>query len=182
MSNDKRATLQRLLEQGTTQVVLDPRVADVILPPQFAHEPLLRLNVSYRFPDSDLRVDWWGVQQSLNFPTGRFLCKVPWAAIFAMGDPRSSSRLTIWDESAPPEMRGMVGRAQRRAATPPAEAAEASLSATRANREDRPIRAFRPQVIPGSGGAPEPEADAPEDPEEGPPEPPRGRPFLRVVK
>lgn len=194
-SIDKKETLQRLLEQGTAQIILDPRRPEVHVPPAYTDTPLLRLNVSYRFESSDLKVDWWGVRQTLTFPAGRCLCRIPWEAIFAMANPRHPEYVAFWSGSVPEELRELSAampstvQDQSRGATP-------SPRAKAARREPGPDRSSaphpprprprlrvvqeRPPASSETGGAPS--APGGEDPDGPPPPGPRGRPNLRLVK
>ncbi len=165
---EKKKLVEALIERGTTQIILDPRRDGVRVPPEFREQPLLRLNISPRFPGSDLKVDWWGVRQTLTFPSGRFHCHVPWDAIFAVGSPQRADRVTFWVESAPEEFREVVPKSiARKPKTPP------PVQSPRGNRK---IRAFTPRVIEGARGS-----DDDDDPPPGS-GPPRKRPTLKVIK
>src|SRR2546430_10232540 len=63
---------------------LDARRPGVIVPPQYAQDPQLRLNLSYRFQIHDLEIDDARVQATLSFGGRPFQCIVPWAAIFGI--------------------------------------------------------------------------------------------------
>ncbi len=193
-NNEKREAVGELLRKGATQIVINPRREGVRLPPAFADQLLVRLNVSHRYAGADLKVDWWGVRQTLTFDGGRFACHVPWEAVFAMGDPRRIDRHRIWPADAPDDLQrelkvllhlaGLkrLGSDSESTGAPTAPAAAPRVGAT---------RAFTPRVIEGegrgqaaadpsaSGAAPATDEDDGEDP---PPGDQGGRPALRVVK
>ena len=182
---DKIGLLKKLLQQGTTQIVLDPRCRDVRVPPSFSDSPMLRLNLSFRFPNADLQVDWRGVCQTLTFPEGTFACRIPWAAIFAMGDPRRSDLMTLWEDSVPLELRRRLPSRRHQEGDSQPDS-DLRVSTATSSRRQGAVRGFTPRVIPGDKGqddAPEGQ-DADEEPEPDGPSPDGGhrKTHLRVVK
>ena len=78
---DKRQTLLHFLERGVTMVHLDARQPGVVVPPQYAQEPHLRLNLSYRYNIPDLELRERGVQATLSFGGRPFRCVLPWGSM-----------------------------------------------------------------------------------------------------
>jgi len=98
---EKRKALEGLLSRDkAAAILLDPRGAFVDVPATLKVRPVLRLHVGERFRDSDLRVDDWGVCQTLTFPVGRHACRIPWAAVFGIG-PRDEDSAWVWPEDLP---------------------------------------------------------------------------------
>jgi len=193
-ATDKKEALQRMLDQGMVQLVLDPRGAEVQVPEAFCRIPLLRLNISQRFPDADLRVDWWGVRQTLTFPQGRFCCRIPWSAIFAMANTRHPETIAFWPDSVPAELQQLIGStlSPRPAAHSPRQRAPVPPIPPAAEAPASPRRGFVPRLVTGTAddgeadGAPawtaEDLHELQDEPEPPPPPPARGRPRLRLVK
>jgi hypothetical protein len=100
---DKLKYLEKLLEQGQVQIALDPRNPFVNVPATFKTQPLLRLNLSYKFSDSNLDITAWGITAKLTFPQGKHICRIPWKAICAIMPEGSAGR--AWSEDMPPEYR-----------------------------------------------------------------------------
>lgn len=99
----KRERLLKLLDMGMVMVHLDARSADVSVPPQFACDPHLRLNLSYRFRPCDIEVTEDHVQATLTFGGEPWLCHVPLAAVFGMTSHVSGESL-LWLEDVPEEV------------------------------------------------------------------------------
>jgi stringent starvation protein B len=98
----KKQVLLALLERGIAMVHLDARRPGVSVPAQFAAEPHLRLNLSYRFGIPDLVVDDEKVQATLSFSRQPFQCVMPWPAIF--GVTSEEGRGQVWPEDLPTEV------------------------------------------------------------------------------
>ena len=81
---------------------LDARRPGVSVPQQYAQDPHLRLNLSYRYQIPDLVVDEERVQATLSFGGRPFRCVVPWKAIFAMTTPSGDGK--VWPEDLPAEV------------------------------------------------------------------------------
>ena len=99
----KRETLLDYLQRGVTMVHLDARRVGVAVPPQFAGEAHLRLNLSYRYGIPDLVVDERRVQATLSFGGRPFQCLVPWSAIFGITS-HASGDGQVWPEDLPIEV------------------------------------------------------------------------------
>jgi hypothetical protein len=155
--------LRTMLDDGLVMIHLDPRPADVIVPPQFKSQPMLRLNLAWGFNLPALDIDERGVYAVLSFNRVNFGCTIPWSAIFAMTWPDQEHDGYVWPDCAPPEL----------------QAAFASLPAARAGgRPTGPRAAAQPQLAESTAET----AEAPEMPEtaEAPPSAPRPRPLLVV--
>lgn len=112
----KRDVANQLLRKGSLFIHLDPRVADVIVPPWLRHQAQLVLQVGLNMPIpiNDLRVDENGIFGTLSFSRTPFACNVPWNAIFALvGD---EGRGMVWPESMPKEIVAEVEREAAREA------------------------------------------------------------------
>ena len=107
---DKRQTLLHFLERGVTMVHLDARQPGVVVPPQYAQEPHLRLNLSYRYNIPDLELRERGVQATLSFGGRPFRCVLPWGSIFGITSHAGEGQ--VWPEDLPGEV--MEGIATRR--------------------------------------------------------------------
>ena len=107
---DKRQTLLHFLERGVTMVHLDARKEGVVVPPQYAQEPHLRLNLSYRFGIPDLDMSERRIQATLSFGGRPFQCLLPWASIFGITSHAGEGQ--VWPEDLPGEV--MEGIATRR--------------------------------------------------------------------
>ncbi|MBI5508866.1 MAG: stringent starvation protein B [Deltaproteobacteria bacterium] len=87
----KHLLVDKLLELGMVMVIVDSRRPGVEVPPQFAGDPQLRLNLSLRFP-SPMTLDVFGVAAVLTFAGVPFACRLPWDSIYVVfshvsGDP-----------------------------------------------------------------------------------------------
>jgi stringent starvation protein B len=109
---DKRETLLRFLSEGMVLVHLDARLPGVRVPRAHRNEPLLRLNLSYRFASRDLVVDDDGVRCTLSFSGLPYLCELPFPAIFAITSHVSGESM-VWPESLPTEARQDALEVQR---------------------------------------------------------------------
>ena len=99
----KKQTLLGYLERGVAMLHLDARRPGVIVPPQYAQDPHLRLNLSYRFQIHDLEIDDARVQATLSFGGRPFQCIVPWAAIFGITS-QATGDGQVWPEDLPVEV------------------------------------------------------------------------------
>jgi stringent starvation protein B len=153
---DKRQTLMHFLERGVAMVHLDARKAGVVVPSQYAQEPHLRLNLSYRYNIPDLDMSERRVQATLSFGGRPFRCLLPWGSIFGITSHAGEGQ--VWPEDLPGEV--MEGIATRREP----KASEASESG-----HARPSLSC---VASGNG------EKVPADPAE----PERPRPHLRLVR
>ena len=99
----KKDALLACLETGVTMVHLDARRPGVVVPPQHAHDPHLRLNLSYRYGIHDFDVSDQRIQATLSFGGRPFRCILPWTAIFGI-----TSSVThdgqVWPEDIPADV------------------------------------------------------------------------------
>jgi stringent starvation protein B len=107
---DKRQTLLDVLERGVAMVHLDARKPGVVVPSQYAQEPHLRLNLSYRYNIPDLDMSDERVQATLSFGGRPFRCVLPWGSIFGITSHAGEGQ--VWPEDLPGEV--MEGIATRR--------------------------------------------------------------------
>ena len=63
----KKQTLLQYLQRGVAMVHLDARRPGVVVPPQYATDAHLRLNLSYRYSIPDFEIDDRRVQATLSF-------------------------------------------------------------------------------------------------------------------
>jgi stringent starvation protein B len=153
---DKRQTLLHFLERGVTMVHLDARKDGVVVPPQYAQEPHLRLNLSYRYNIPDLEMNDRRVQATLSFGGRPFQCLLPWTSIFGITSHAGEGQ--VWPEDLPGEvMEGIATKRDPKA--PPAVKGRPTLSCVQNTGEVD---------------------DAPEEDEVAKPE--RPRPNLRLVR
>lgn len=113
----KKETLLAWLARGVTMVHLDARRAGVVVPPRYADDAHLRLNLSYRYSIPDLEVGEAGVQATLSFGGRPFHCVLPWEAIFGITS-QASGDGQVWPEDLPVEV---VQTFAERHAQPPRE-------------------------------------------------------------
>jgi stringent starvation protein B len=99
----KKETLLAWLARGVTMVHLDARRAGVVVPPQYADDAHLRLNLSYRYPIPDLEVGDESVQATLSFGGRPFHCVMPWDSIFGITS-QASGDGQVWPEDLPFEV------------------------------------------------------------------------------
>ena len=77
----KRKLLEELLEKGMVMVTVDARHGGVTVPSHLAHDPQLRLNLSYRF-GLPMSIADDAVHATLTFGGQPFACKMPWPAVY----------------------------------------------------------------------------------------------------
>jgi stringent starvation protein B len=111
---DKRDLLLRLLDRGVAMIHLDARFSGVAVPAQFAQDPHLRLNLSYRYQLHDLDIGEERVRATLSFGGRPFHCVVPWKAVFAITS-QASGEGQVWPEDMPAEV-AQEAQEQRRPA------------------------------------------------------------------
>jgi stringent starvation protein B len=119
----KREVVSKLLEDGPVLIHLDARLASVDVPDQYRHDPKLVLRIGHDLQPQipDLMVDDFGVRCTLTFRGRGHLCRLPWAAIYALF--AEDGRGLVWREQVPPEVQaeyqrrseGSGGGAARRA-------------------------------------------------------------------
>ena len=89
-------------------VHLDPRQPGVCVPPQFASDPVLRLNIAYGFNLPALDIDDEGVYAVLSFGGRDFGCTIPWDAVFAMTLPHDEHEGVVFPAAVPTELQGAL--------------------------------------------------------------------------
>jgi stringent starvation protein B len=155
----KKDVALALLEQSSVYVHLDPRGETVRVPPWFKKQPQLVLQVGLNMPVPipDLHLDDDGLSCTLSFNRSPHLCKVPWAAVYALiGE---SGRGMVWPDDVPAEVAAQVQnqkpqpkpRGHLRAVEPTAEEAappppvdiEAAKATDEAKKKKRAKRAKR---------------------------------------
>ena len=97
MNKHKRQLLELLLRHGMVKLLVDPMAKDVEVPPKYRIPEALPLNLSKRFPNTDMVINDECVDVSLTFGGDRFRCHLPWEAIAQIGAATGSTPL------APPE-------------------------------------------------------------------------------
>lgn len=157
----KRQTLLAYLDRGVAMLHLDARRPGVVVPPQFATDAHLRLNLSYRYGIPDLEIGLERVQATLSFGGRAFRCLLPWPAVYGITS-NASGDGQVWPEDLPTEvMHTLAAEADSRKKEAAPAKARPSLSA-----------------IPGSSG-PAPEREEEDLPSE---DRPASRGHLRLVR
>jgi hypothetical protein len=160
----KKTLLLASLETGKTQVRLDARRPGCAVPEHLADQLQLALNLSWRFPDSNMVIDDQGVTASLRFSGRSFRCHLPWVAIWGLAladDPN----LRVWPIDLPPELGG------------PPRTPEGVWTETSATPFARPhLSVVSSQSAPSDG----PALDEARSSDDAPPAP--RTPWLRLVK
>jgi stringent starvation protein B len=179
----KKDVATALLAGPSLFVHLDPRKADVVVPPYFKKQPQLVLQVGLNMPVPipDLVLDDDAMTCTLSFNRSPFWCRIPWASVYALVG--EDGKGMVWPGDVPSEV---VARMQRE--TAPAER-------QRSAPKKRPKRAAARPAAPPAAEKPRPAAEKPrpaaEKPrpaaEKRPAQPTRkGKrelpPYLRVVK
>ena len=134
----KKLTLLGYLERGVAMLHLDARRPGVIVPPQYAQDPHLRLNLSYRFQIHDLEIDDARVQATLSFGGRLFQCIVPWAAIFGITS-QATGDGQVWPEDLPVEVVESADEPEQRR-RPALAAVESEDAPEEPSREEKPNR------------------------------------------
>src|SRR5581483_3678933 len=99
----KKETLLAYLARGVAMVHLDARRPGVSVPPQYATDAHLRLNLSYRYSIPDLEVGDSGVEATLSFGGRPFHCVLPWVSIFGITS-NGTGDGQVWPEDLPVEV------------------------------------------------------------------------------
>ena len=84
-------------------VHLDARRAGVVVPPQYADDAHLRLNLGYRYAIPDLEVGDDAVEATLSFGGRPFHCVLPWESIFGITS-QANGDGQVWPEDLPVEV------------------------------------------------------------------------------
>ena len=99
----KKETLLAYLTRGIAMVHLDARRPGVSVPPQYAMDAHLRLNLSYRYSIPDLEIGDEHVQATLSFGGRPFRCVMPWSSIFGITS-NGTGDGQVWPEDLPVEV------------------------------------------------------------------------------
>jgi len=134
----KKETLLAYLARGIAMVHLDARRPGVVVPPQYAMDAHLRLNLSYRYGIPDFDVSDERIQATLSFGGRSFRCILPWASVFGITS-HGTGDGQVWPEDLPVEVVHTMserGAAQKREQPAPSRP---SLSAVQGElREEAP--------------------------------------------
>ena len=98
----KKQTFLQYLQRGVTMVHLDARRPGVIVPPQYAGDAHLRLNLSYQYSIPDFEIDDRRIQATLSFSGAPFQCILPWESIFGITSHAGDGQ--VWPEDLPTEV------------------------------------------------------------------------------
>jgi stringent starvation protein B len=107
----KKHTLLQYLQRGVTMVHLDARRPGVVVPPQYAGDAHLRLNLSYRYSIPDFEIDERRIQATLSFSGAPFQCILPWESVFGITSHAGDGQ--VWPEDLPTEVMQTLGRTER---------------------------------------------------------------------
>ncbi|MBN2193070.1 MAG: hypothetical protein JW751_09665 [Polyangiaceae bacterium] len=121
----KKEVMLTLLESTSVFIHLDPRCSQVVVPPWFAKQPQLVLQVGLNMavPIRDLNVDDECVSCSLSFNRSPFFCWIPWTSVYALVG--EDGRGMVWPDDVPPEVAAQTG-ATTKTTSPGAGAAKSS--------------------------------------------------------
>src|SRR5438477_4041874 len=146
----KKETLLAFLARGVAMVHLDARRPGVIVPPQYATDAHLRLNLSYRYSIPDLEVSDEDVSATLSFGGRPFRCTLPWGAVFGITS-HGTGDGQVWPEDLPVEVVHTMADRQN-GMHAPASGERASrkppLSAVKGDLKEEPRRAEPPEGAP----------------------------------
>ncbi|MCB9549380.1 MAG: hypothetical protein H6706_26565 [Myxococcales bacterium] len=161
---ERRARLIELLDEGKVLIQVAPRHPGVDLPAHLRDELAVGLALSRRFGLPVLELGPLEVRASLSFHGERYLCVVPWMAVFSMRSFVSAGQ-AFYPESVPPEL--MAG-----------------LALAQAERDEEAAEGPDGELGDEAGDEPGDEIVAAEPGDEEPPpeDPPPGPPRLRLVK
>ena len=132
----KKQTLLAYLQRGVAMVHLDARRAGVTVPPQFAADAHLRLNLSYRYAIPDFDVSDERIRATLSFGGRPFQCVLPWDAVFGITSHSGDGQ--VWPEDLPVEVMQSMAEREEHApsqATPASPMTPVALSAVPGNAE-----------------------------------------------
>jgi stringent starvation protein B len=148
----KKQTLLQFLQRGVTMVHLDARRDGVVVPPQYATEAHLRLNLSYRYKIPDFEVDDRRIQATLSFGGRPFQCLLPWDSIFGITSHGGDGQ--VWPEDLPGEVIKTLGTPREGASAP---AKKPVLEAVTSDPDEAdPTPAAQPSAAPRGSDRPHP--------------------------
>lgn len=98
MTDDKRKTIEILLEEKHMFIHLNPSEEGVVLPEHLMNEPVVTLKLS-RFFSHPLKILPEELHIPLSFDDGVFSCQIPFAAI--LGATGINGSTFLWDQNLP---------------------------------------------------------------------------------
>jgi stringent starvation protein B len=100
----KREVAIALLQTNSVFVQLDPRHAEVRVPPWFKKQPrlVLQIGLNMAVPIRDLDVGEAALSCTLSFNRQPFFCFIPWRAVFALVN--EEGRGMVWPDDVPREL------------------------------------------------------------------------------
>jgi stringent starvation protein B len=109
----KKDVALALLEHSTLFVHLDPRKADVRVPPWFKKQPQLVLQVGLNMPVPipDLHLDDDALSCTLSFNRSPHFCWIPWSTVYALVG--ENGRGMVWPDDVPAEVAAQAQPAQK---------------------------------------------------------------------
>jgi stringent starvation protein B len=124
----KRETLLAYLARGIAMVHLDARRQGVVVPPQYAMDAHLRLNLSYRYGIPDFDISEERIQATLSFGGRACRCILPWGSVFGITS-HGTGDGQVWPEDLPVEVVHTMSErnAQKRESSAPQRPALAAV-------------------------------------------------------
>lgn len=121
---ERRAQLIAMLDDGKVLVQLTPRHPGVDLPEHLRDEMAVGLALSRRFDLPVLDLGPLAIRASLSFNGSRYVCVIPWMAIFSLKSYVGTTHV-FYPESVPPELLAGLEMARRTpVSSPPEDAPE----------------------------------------------------------
>lgn len=108
----RRAQLLEMLDAGKVLVQLTPRHPGADLPEHLRDEMAVGLALSRRFALPVMEVGPLEIRASLSFGGDRYLCVVPWMAVFSVKSYVDDTHV-FYPESVPPELIAGLEMARR---------------------------------------------------------------------
>lgn len=105
-NHDKWETVATALQSASILVLFDPRLDLVTMPAAHRAKPSIGIRLGYTLspPIPDLELTSSGISATLAFGATRYMCIVPWDAVFAIQNERREM-MAIWQASVPSELR-----------------------------------------------------------------------------
>lgn len=100
---EKRSRLVEMLDVGKVMVYIDPRHPGVEVPRHLRGQVAVPLNLSRRFQLETFDVGPLAVKASLSFGGTRYLCVLPYRAIFGLYGHADATRV-LFADALPPEV------------------------------------------------------------------------------
>jgi hypothetical protein len=111
---EKRSKLVELLELGKVMIGVDATRPGVDLPPHLMGRPVVRLALSRLFRLDVFETGPFEVRANLSFGGERYLCVVPWAAIFQMTSEASEEDDVLFPDALSPRVLQMFATVLQR--------------------------------------------------------------------